>query len=1187
MTQIIKYRILIVDDNPFPTRECCGILLEKLQNYFGKPFDHTLQEYYCNDYNALQTEYHNITGKSFHFIMDDDVSVSIYNYNPTDTKENNQTKILKIIKDKGINIFWTDRGHTNFRINGTEMFEETNGHPAKADEIYQNKDIVEELKTNSIRQAAMYSYNPKLTYREIDEKVGKINEIFKGILNEDDIYVLETSPILNLFSEKDKLYNGLPESELLGTLNAYKYYGKLLGSVLFDLFLQLKENKSKLSDNQKRYNFFNRYNRNFLRYFKLLNSDLIVKSDGFQIGMVSFFGEIFGQNHFLIDVPFKEYYKRYDKELEEGNPPIKKLIEASETKEEYWIYYKYKKIGDQYKGVYDIIDSKKPYTNLVKKYLPLLHTAIFYEPEFHEINPYPYDKFILSPINECDKISDDNIEILFLFRKVENFGLKNGEVHFALWRRTKADQTISLENIIEKTWENYYRLIEPKLEATLVNLLHIETAKQAIRAAISQVMARNMSHNIGSHVMNKLIGDLRSLELLDFEKDKTSYKSSKLTELHSKIEEKLKKDDWYNKADAKLKSRALKNEIALKLISDFNSYVKCRMDYLADLTFGTPAMLSSKNVYTDIFEDLDKVRLLLDNISGRGQQFQYKLLFKFKDNQLNKETDFPVAIPNDVLGCQAFYNIIENVIRNTAKHATNASIPIKEFTVNFREIDEEEIDGNIDLWHEVQSLYCVEIYDNLPIDNIEALVKSQNLKINGKILDEENKLRGESLGMIEMDASAAYLRQLEIVEVDSDDYDVDEDDKIYNSKDKLNILKAFNKNDYLAYRFFVKKPQDVLIVTKNVSKENCLVKYGIWQADVESFKQHLKQNKNYNHNFLVLEEGNAELKSLVADREAVVTKRIYYKSATEIEKLLNIKMENIPKAAEEIILTLWKWREEELYSIYSNLGITGTGKNEIIGLPKLNNKGAEFANHLYEIADAPNPLEKWKEKCKNHFYYEGLSSKAKGILPAFNKLVGDIENEDLKIPKFVTALNNPNKNALPRLQIAESILSRIIVLDERIQDKLNDKLYKIAYSKHFRMSGIFVPSKSTIDLKADVIELRNLETYIRRTMKCNCYGQPMTHKTDFLLIHYSLLERAYEREKEINQAIILNKKDWVYMTLDEMSKKLNIVVTSGRGNIQGLPNKVRFVNLSVITTALIDIKSKHLIHSVLHSTRTT
>ncbi len=77
-----------------------------------------------------------------------------------------------------------------------------------------------------------------------------------------------------------------------------------------------------------------------------------------------------------------------------------------------------------------------------------------------------------------------------------------------------------------------------------------------------------------------------------------------------------------------------------------------------------------------------------------------------------------MAIPNDVLGCQAFYNIIENVIRNTAKHATNTSIPIKEFTINFREIGEEEM-MEFDLWHEVQSLYYVEIYDN-SIDNLQS-----------------------------------------------------------------------------------------------------------------------------------------------------------------------------------------------------------------------------------------------------------------------------------------------------------------------------------------------------------------------------------------------------------------------------------------------------------------------------------
>ncbi|MBK7683462.1 MAG: hypothetical protein IPJ26_13815 [Bacteroidetes bacterium] len=120
-------------------------------------------------------------------------------------------------------------------------------------------------------------------------------------------------------------------------------------------------------------------------------------------------------------------------------------------------------------------------------------------------------------------------------------------------------------------------------------------------------------------------------------------------------------------------------------------------------------------------------------------------------------------------------------------------------------------------------------------------------------------------------------------------------DKIFNSKGKLNILKAFNKNSCLAYRFFIKKPQEVLIVTDNENKKKELIKYGIWTTDVESFKQHLNQNRNYNHNFLVLEEGDAALKSLVAEREAAVTKRIYYKSANEINKLLHNETLEIQK----------------------------------------------------------------------------------------------------------------------------------------------------------------------------------------------------------------------------------------------------------------------------------------------------
>ncbi|MBK7683463.1 MAG: hypothetical protein IPJ26_13820 [Bacteroidetes bacterium] len=100
------------------------------------------------------------------------------------------------------------------------------------------------------------------------------------------------------------------------------------------------------------------------------------------------------------------------------------------------------------------------------------------------------------------------------------------------------------------------------------------------------------------------------------------------------------------------------------------------------------------------------------------------------------------------------------------------------------------------------------------------------------------------------------------------------------------------------------------------------------------------------------------------------------------------------------------------------------------------------------------------------------------------------------------------------------------------------------------MSGIFVPNKD-FDLKADSIEIKGIEDFIDETMKNNNYELPMNPEMDFLLIHYSLLERAYENEKEKEQVNGVRKKEWVHNKLKNLSKKLNIVVTSGRGNIQG------------------------------------
>ncbi|MBK7970976.1 MAG: hypothetical protein IPK08_19775 [Bacteroidetes bacterium] len=43
----------------------------------------------------------------------------------------------------------------------------------------------------------------------------------------------------------------------------------------------------------------------------------------------------------------------------------------------------------------------------------------------------------------------------------------------------------------------------------------------------------------------------------------------------------------------------------------------------------------------------------------------------------NIKPEHIIAFPNDMLGVQAFYVIIENIIRNTAKHSTNSNDKFK------------------------------------------------------------------------------------------------------------------------------------------------------------------------------------------------------------------------------------------------------------------------------------------------------------------------------------------------------------------------------------------------------------------------------------------------------------------------------------------------------------------------------
>lgn len=689
-----------------------------------------------------------------------------------------------------------------------------------------------------------------------------------------------------------------------------------------------------------------------------------------------------------------------------------------------------------------------------------------------------------------------------------------------------------------------------------------QVKQQATRAAISQVMARNMSHNIGSHVMNRLT-DGKKLEDLDVNNFQ-SYQSAKLNGDEKKI---------------------------VHQMSFYNNYVKCRMDYLSDVTFGTPVMHTNKKVCGELFKEFDKVRLLLEFISGLSK-FEYEIRFMFNGKLCKDTDDISIALPNDLLGCQAFYNIIENIIRNTAKHNPNKDRRTV-FTVDIKEIDSllesEETDQGV-LSEQSKIFYAVEIYDDCVIrgngifpkeeqrvkdeyvddfttsngkssfgednkvSNIDWLAYNQNKKINQSVLQQSNyQLRTSSLGLMEMEASAAYLRKLDIIKIEDEAYSVECNGSLRNSSsNELNILKAINKDGKLGYRFFVSRPTEMLFIGDYGAEVdiNSLLKVGIWFRNESSFETDLnKKDFVYNHPFVLYERTEA-ISYLLEKYQTSLPPETRLIDITEKKKdILDLLVHSATFGAIEEYV--WKL-------LYDSIRPDDI---EDVCVWQSYQHGEHNHRKMYNIALTPH-AEGWKQRVEEKEsglaqYLEPLSSNAQKRLPNFSDtLESYIESGITNVAKY---------------KLFESAFTTVLVIDERIQRFTEDDYESdgncISNKLIYDYTNMIIPDRDILELDADNFDaelIENVEKFINDHL----------NSCKFLLLHYSILERMYGSITTINDKLI------------EWSKMLRVVVTSGRGKPAGLPSDhVCFVNLSPVLNVFVEMRSKNAINYLLHSAR--
>jgi hypothetical protein len=697
--------------------------------------------------------------------------------------------------------------------------------------------------------------------------------------------------------------------------------------------------------------------------------------------------------------------------------------------------------------------------------------------------------------------------------------------------------------------ENFLAKLSVLALHTKKNTKHFsDLQKQATKSAISQVMARNMSHNIGSHVLSK------------FKDEK------EITEVCQKAPNGKSQYLGMGSASRPSSGKPLDNFnpdlTGVQLVAYFNEYLKTRMDFLADIATTDPIMETPMYLVRDLMKGFDKNRILLNRISGVSTDIKFSIKIlrdKEEITSTNHSRDPLLSIPNGVLGSQAFYILLENVIRNIFKHANPAA--------NF------EIVVKVTDYETNKSFYEVCISNSLSKDagDIRSLVEARNLAFNDPIL-KHNRLRDTNLGTIEMDVCAAYLRGLPIVSVDDEKYQLEGDCEKANPP-KLIYAHAHKDEhegsaDYtLGYKFYIAKPKEVLVLDDEGTfrignnSNTDLLDHGIGMTR----SSELNASNIFNHQLLYCTSQRKEVTRALRRYAQQLPKRFVFADR-------DVKTDTI----KNFIQSVW-----QLYGVQNFKGSYCL----IINGDEDEKKEIEIRHRSVQIANScKGENESFKIFIDNH-------NKAWHRHAAFNYY--DMACSHSMISKLLPKINL-DKDSQASVEYIEVVLAKILLLDERLQENIVlSRRHYTAYGnstplvEYFSNQRLFIPTKDEVNLNevsfgqlSDEIDGGTVK--LTTADKIRCYIQKHLKDCSFCVIHLGILEKMLpsggsKSIEDING--IINK-----LGVDKENRE-KLVVTSGRGKPANLPSDLLFVPLALIQNAVETVFDKYVLTKILYNAR--
>ena len=399
-------------------------------------------------------------------------------------------------------------------------------------------------------------------------------------------------------------------------------------------------------------------------------------------------------------------------------------------------------------------------------------------------------------------------------------------------------------------------------------------------------MSRNMSHNLGSHVMFYIKQKLQSVSKIVDNKVLANIIPGKLSDLKT-IEQKIKENK-----DVELPF--------LVGLGRFINYLQERQDYIATVaTDYIPARstISFKDfIYDELKPELRYQRhhsegsssdagwqsgnLLLDYIAYSEQYRKSEDikvcfgLFNGTNPITNSDADkdfqalrkFNIAVPGGVIGRQAIFSIFENIIRNTAKHSSRRKDGKMVIELSLLKEDEDkkfkldnvdnlrckrEENGNEEKGQDLLNKYTKykDTYHVLRIKidmpNKEEDIDNLVSKLGERYVEADGSMVETSKGLKEMRISAAWLRGYSL------DSEIPDDEPPV-----LSIYREpYEGSDYtLSYILCIPKPRKVAFVLKNEKFEewenlkNVIKSFGCEVFVVENINEYYEKKYKENDN---------------------------------------------------------------------------------------------------------------------------------------------------------------------------------------------------------------------------------------------------------------------------------------------------------------------------------------------------